>query len=52
MKEVALILILAGALIAPLKASPADKVHISQSAISGSQAILWVTADAGLFKEA
>jgi len=28
-----------------------DKIHISHSAISGSQAILWVTHDAGFFKK-
>ena len=51
MKKVMLMLILAAAINDPSKASPADKVHISHSAISGSQAILWVTRDAGFFKK-
>ena len=46
-----LMMILAAAINYPLKVWPADKVHISHSAISGSQAILWVTRDAGLFKK-
>ena len=46
-----LMLILAAAINDPFKVWPADKVHISHSAISGSQAILWVTRDAGLFKK-
>ena len=33
------------------KAWPLDRVRISHSAISGSQAILWVTQDAGLFRK-
>jgi NitT/TauT family transport system substrate-binding protein len=28
-----------------------DKIHVAQSSISGSQAILWVTQDAGFFKK-
>ena len=51
MNKVVLILILAAAINDPLKAWPADKVHISHSAISGSQAILLVTQDAGFFKK-
>jgi NitT/TauT family transport system substrate-binding protein len=35
----------------PLRAWCADKINISHSAISGSQAILWVTKDAGFFKK-
>jgi NitT/TauT family transport system substrate-binding protein len=50
-KKVLLMLILAAAIDDPLKTWPADKVHVSHSAISGSQAILWVTRDAGLFKK-
>jgi NitT/TauT family transport system substrate-binding protein len=50
-KKVMLMLILATAINNPPTAWPADKVHISHSAISGSQAILWVTRDAGLFKK-
>src|SRR2546422_10153756 len=33
------------------KAWPLDRIRISYSAISGSQAILWVTQDAGLFRK-
>jgi NitT/TauT family transport system substrate-binding protein len=50
-KKVMLMLILAAAINDPPTVWPADKVHISHSAISGSQAILWVTRDAGLFKK-
>jgi len=50
-KKVMLILILAAAFSSPLRAWLADKVHISHSAISGSQAILLVTQDAGFFKK-
>ena len=35
----------------PRVSSSADKVNISHSAVSGSQAILFVTRDAGLFKK-
>lgn len=35
----------------PNKAWPLDRVRISHSAISGSQAILWVTQDSGLFRK-
>src|SRR2546428_11194087 len=33
------------------KAWPLDRIRISYSAISGSQAILWVSQDAGLFRK-
>lgn len=33
------------------KAWSLDRIHISHSAISGSQAILWVTHDAGFFRK-
>ena len=39
------------ALSMPLAACAADKINISHSAISGSQAILFVTRDAGFFKK-
>ena len=35
----------------PGLASALDKVHVAHSSISGSQAILWVTQDAGFFKK-
>jgi NitT/TauT family transport system substrate-binding protein len=40
-----------GFLFLAAKAWPADRIRISYSAISGSQAILWVTQDAGLFRK-
>jgi NitT/TauT family transport system substrate-binding protein len=50
-KKLLLSLILTAAFSEPSEAWSADKVHVSHSAISGSQAILWVTQDAGLFKK-
>ena len=35
----------------PLKGFAVDKVNISHSAISGSQAVLWVVQDAGIFRK-
>ena len=35
----------------PVKGFALDRIRISQSAISGSQAILWITHDAGLFRK-
>ena len=46
------ILIVAASFSRPINAWPADKVHVSHSAISGSQAILWVAHDNGFFKKA
>ena len=37
--------------VAPAGAQALDRIRISYSAISGSQAILWVTHDAGLFRK-
>ena len=45
------ILIIAASFSQPINAWPGDKVHVSHSAISGSQAILWVAEDAGFFKK-
>jgi NitT/TauT family transport system substrate-binding protein len=44
-------LVLLCAMFFPGFASAADKVNISHSAVSGSQAILFVTRDAGFFKK-
>jgi NitT/TauT family transport system substrate-binding protein len=51
-KKLVLMLAVAAAFGRPIHALPADKVHVSHSAISGSQAILWVTHDNGFFKKA
>jgi ABC-type nitrate/sulfonate/bicarbonate transport system substrate-binding protein len=51
-KKLGFMLIVAATLSRPMIAWPADKVHVSHSAISGSQAILWVTHDNGFFKKA
>jgi len=40
-----------GVLLVVVKAWPLDRIRISYSAISGSQAILWVTQDAGFFRK-
>ncbi len=52
MKKLLFILAIAASFSRPIDAWPADKVHVSHSAISGSQAILWVTHDYGFFKKA
>ena len=52
MKKLVLMLAVAAACCRPIHAWPADKVHVSHSVISGSQAILWVTHDNGFFKKA
>ena len=47
-------LVILGILLLPLKAwsqSKVEKIRISHSAISGSQAVLWVTYDAGFFRK-
>lgn len=51
MKRTVLILLAAAATIIPLSVWAADRVNISHSAVSGSQAILFVTRDAGFFKK-
>ena len=51
MKKVIVLLVLVAAYIDPSRTWPADKVYISHSAISGSQAVLFVTRDAGFFKK-
>lgn len=51
MKRTVLILFVAAATIIPLSVWAADRVNISHSAVSGSQAILFVTRDAGFFKK-
>lgn len=51
MKRTVLILFLAAVTIIPLRVWCADRVNISHSAVSGSQAILFVTRDAGFFKK-
>ena len=38
-------------LILPLSAWAADRINLSHSAISGTQAVLWVTHDAGFFRK-
>ncbi|MBI4488825.1 MAG: hypothetical protein HY694_07035, partial [Deltaproteobacteria bacterium] len=35
----------------PLSGFPAEKVNISHSAISGSQAVLWVVQDSGILRK-
>lgn len=45
------VLVLAAAMLCPGLARAADKVSISHSAVSGSQAVLFVTRDAGFFKK-
>lgn len=51
LKRTVLILFVAAATIIPLSVWAADRVNISHSAVSGSQAILFVTRDAGFFKK-
>lgn len=51
LKRTVLIVFLAAVTIIPLRAWSADRVNISHSAVSGSQAILFVTRDAGFFKK-
>ena len=51
MRKFGFVLALIGALSLPHVSRAADKVSISHSAVSGSQAILFVARDAGLFKK-
>ncbi|MBI2360936.1 MAG: ABC transporter substrate-binding protein [Deltaproteobacteria bacterium] len=51
MKSKYVILMFALLLLLSPKAWAVDRIRISQSAISGSQAILWVTQDAGFFRK-
>lgn len=51
MAKFGLVLALIGALCPASWARAADRVNISHSAVSGSQAILFVTRDAGFFKK-
>jgi ABC-type nitrate/sulfonate/bicarbonate transport system substrate-binding protein len=51
LKRIILVFVLVALMGMPLTAWSADRVNISHSAISGSQAILFVTRDAGFFKK-
>lgn len=51
MKNKLLVLIIVGILNVGSSSRAADKVSVSHSAISGSQAILWAIQDAGIFKK-
>jgi ABC-type nitrate/sulfonate/bicarbonate transport system substrate-binding protein len=50
LRKISLLLVLAG-IMNPAAAQALDRIRVSHSAISGSQAILWVTQDAGIFRK-
>jgi NitT/TauT family transport system substrate-binding protein len=51
MREKFFLLLVLAALLNPAASLALDRIRISHSAISGSQAILWVTHDAGIFRK-
>ncbi|HWO40622.1 MAG TPA: ABC transporter substrate-binding protein [Candidatus Eisenbacteria bacterium] len=51
MKIITAVFLLAAVLAGPGSGWPVDRVYVSHSAVSGSQAVLFVTRDAGFFKK-
>lgn len=50
MRKISTFIVLLATIFFPLKGFSADKINISHSAISGSQAILWVLQDSGILR--
>jgi len=50
-KIIAAVFLLFAAIARPVAGWPLDRVYVSHSAVSGSQAVLFVTRDAGFFKK-
>jgi len=51
LKVIIAVFLIVAAVAAPLAGWSADRVYVSHSAVSGSQAVLFVTRDAGFFKK-